>query len=162
MNLPATVFAAAILAVGVVYEVMGMNMPRGTIAYPGPGFFPTLIGVFLIVTAAGCLIQELLARKRAPETPAPAPASAAPPPERRYGKTVQLLALLVGYTLALKPLGFPLAIALFVAIAIRIFGYRKSLPTAAMALVIAAASYVAFVSWLKVPLPLGLLETLLE
>lgn len=160
MNFPALAFAAVMLAVGVVYEVMGMNMPRGTLAYPGPGFFPTLIGVFLIATAAGCVIQELLGRKRAPETPAAAPA--APPPERQVAKTVQLLALLVGYMLVLKPLGFPIAIAVFVAIAIRIFGYRKWLPTAAMAVVIAAASYVAFVAWLKVPLPLGLLETLFE
>jgi hypothetical protein len=46
-------------------------------------------------------------------------------------------------------------------IAIRIFGYRKWFPTLAMAAIIAGISYVSFVLWLKVPLPMGILEDLL-
>jgi len=156
-------FAVAILAVGIVYETMGMKMPRGTLAYPGPGLFPTLIGVFLIATALGCVIQELLLRKRPAESVAPLmPADTDAAPARPdVAKTFQLMVLLVAYAFVLKPLGFPLAIAAFVAIAIRIFGYRKLLPTLAMAGIIAAVSYVSFVVWLKVPLPAGLLEPLL-
>ena len=46
-------------------------------------------------------------------------------------------------------------------VAIRIFGYRRWFPALAMAAVIAAISYVSFVLWLKVPLPLGILEEVL-
>jgi putative tricarboxylic transport membrane protein len=163
MKIGAVAFAAMMLAVGVVYETMGANMPRGSLAYPGPGLFPTMIGVFLIATALGCLLQEIFTRKKAAEAAgAPAPADAAlKPPTRHVSKTVELVALLIGYALLLKPLGFPLAVATFVAVAIRIFGYRKPLPTFAMAVVIAVVSYVSFVVWLKVPLPTGLLEPVL-
>jgi len=70
-------------------------------------------------------------------------------------KTIQLTALMIAYIFALKPLGFPIAICIFLAIAIRIFGYRKWLPALAMAAVITVISYVSFVLWLSVPLPLG-------
>jgi hypothetical protein len=163
MKIGSVAFAAAMLAIGVVYETMGLNMPRGTLAYPGPGLFPTIIGVFLIATALACVIQELVSRKKSPESPSPLVPQdqAAAPAARHIAKTFQVMALLVAYTFALKPLGFPLAIAAFVAVAVRIFGYRKLVPTLAMAGIIAAVSYVSFVVWLKVPLPVGLLEPLL-
>ncbi|HWI15716.1 MAG TPA: tripartite tricarboxylate transporter TctB family protein [Burkholderiales bacterium] len=163
MRIGAIAFAAAMLAIGAAYEYIGSNMPRGTLAYPGPGFFPTMIGVFLIATALGCLLQDVFSR----EKPAEPVASALPGGEPHAGearhvmKTVQLVALLVAYGLVVKPLGFPLAICGFVAVAVRIFGYAKWLQTAAIAVVIAAVSYVSFVLWLKVPLPLGVLEPLL-
>ena len=72
------------------------------------------------------------------------------------------MALMIGYTLALKPLGFLVCICAFLVVAIRIFGYRRWVPALAMAAVIAGISYVSFVLWLKVPLPLGILEEVLE
>ena len=71
------------------------------------------------------------------------------------------MVLMIGYILALKPLGFLIAICAFLVVAIRIFGYRRWVPALAMAAVIAAISYVSFVLWLKVPLPLGILEEVL-
>ena len=65
------------------------------------------------------------------------------------------MALMIGYTLVLKPLGFLICICVFLIVAIRIFGYRRWVPALAMAAVIAGISYVSFVLWLKVPLPLG-------
>jgi putative tricarboxylic transport membrane protein len=164
MKIASVAFAAFMLAVGVVYANLGMNMPRGSLAYPGPGLFPTIIGALLVATALGCLIQDILGGKHKAESAAaaaPLDATAAAPVQRRTAKTLQLVALLVAYTYLLKPVGFPLAIFAFVAVAIRIFGYRKWLPTLTMAATIAAAAYIAFVVWLKVPLPAGILEPLL-
>lgn len=163
MNIGSIAFAGLMLAVGLVYEAMAMNMPRGSLAYPGPGLFPMIIGILLIATALGCLLQEIVPRMRSKD---PAPASvpdegAAAADKRNVGKTVQLTALMIGYIFLLKPLGFPLAIFAFLALAIRIFGYRKWLPTLAMAAVIASLSYLSFVVWLKVSLPLGILEEVL-
>jgi putative tricarboxylic transport membrane protein len=157
------VFAGLILAVGLVYEIMALNMPRGRLSYPGPGLFPMIIGVFLIATALGCLLQEILPRKRS-EGPSASPLpnqDSAAPRDRNVNKTFQLMALMIGYTLALKPLGFLIAIWTFLVAAIRIFGYRRWVPALAMAAFIAAISYVSFVLWLKVPLPLGILEEVL-
>jgi putative tricarboxylic transport membrane protein len=158
------VFAGLMLAIGLVYWIMALNMPRGRLSYPGPGLFPTIIGIFLVATALGCLLQEILPRKRG------AGPSASPLPDqdptatgdRIVKNTFLLMALMIGYTLALKPLGFLISICVFMVIAIRIFGYRRWVPALAMATVIAAISYVSFVLWLKVPLPLGILEAVLE
>ena len=71
------------------------------------------------------------------------------------------MTLMIGYTFALKTLGFLISICAFLVIAIRIFGYRRWVPALAMAAVIAGISYVSFVLWLKIPLPLGILEEIL-
>ena len=163
MKIGSTVFAGLMLAVGLVYEYMAMDMPRGSLAYPGPGLFPMIIGIFLIATALGCLLQEILPRKEG-KTPAAVSLTiqdSAGPGERKVEKTFQLTALLIGYILVLKTLGFPIAICAFLVLAIRIFGYRRWFPTVVMAVVIAGISYVAFALWLKVPLPLGILEEIL-
>lgn len=163
MNIGSTVFAGLMLAVGLVYESMALNMPRGSLAYPGPGLFPLIIGAFMIATALGCLLQEIVPRMREkkPEASSLPSADAADAEERNVAKTFQLVALMVGYTFVLKPLGFPIAICAFLAVAIRIFGYRKWLPTLVMAAIITAVSYVSFVIWLAVPLPMGILEDVL-
>ena len=164
MKLGSAVFAGLILGVGLIYEIMALNMPQGRLSYPGPGLFPKIIGVFLVATALGCLLQEILLRKKASGSPpaSPLPNQDAPAPERRnVAKTFQLMALMVGYTLVLKTLGFLISICAFMVVAIRIFGYRRWFPALAMAVVIAGISYVSFVLWLKVPLPLGILEDVL-
>ena len=163
MNIGSMVFAGLMLAVGVIYESMALSMPRGSLAYPGPGLFPMLVGAIIIATALGCLLQEIVPRLRAREPAASSlpGGNAGAAEERNVSKTVQLTALMIGYIFLLKPLGFPLAICAFLALAIRIFGYRKWLPTLAMAALISGISYVLFVVWLKVPLPMGILEEVL-
>ncbi|OHE27880.1 MAG: hypothetical protein A3J94_11105 [Syntrophus sp. RIFOXYC2_FULL_54_9] len=164
MKIGSVVFAGLILAVGLVYEIMAVKMPQGRLSYPGPGLFPMIIGIFLIATTLGCLLQEILPRKSGetrPASPLPGQDSAAPG-DRNVRKTFQLMALMVGYTLTLKPLGFLISICAFMAVAIRIFGYRRWVPALAMSAVITAISYVSFVVWLKVPLPLGILEAVFE
>lgn len=164
MKIGSVVFAGLILAVGLGYEIMALKMPQGRLSYPGPGLFPMIIGIFLVATALGCLLQEILPRRRA------AGPSASPLPDqdsaaqggRNVKKTFQLMALMIGYILALKPLGFLISICAFMVVAIRIFGYRRWVPALAIAAVIAGISYVSFVLWLKVPLPLGILEAVLE
>lgn len=161
MKIGSVLFAGAMLAVGLVYGIMALNMPRGRLSYPGPGLFPVIIGIFLIATALGCFLQEILPRMRGGEEPAAAPMpdrdSAVSPP-RNVHKTFQLMALMIVYTLLLKPLGFLVCICAFLIVAIRIFGYRRWVPALAMAAVIAGVSYVSFVLWLKVPLPMGILD----
>ncbi|MFB3820195.1 MAG: tripartite tricarboxylate transporter TctB family protein [Candidatus Methylomirabilales bacterium] len=152
-------FAGFILAIGIAYEGMALGMPRGKLGYPGPGFFPLMVGAFLSLAAAGCLVQALLGRGMAPRAAAAGAAGEAP---RRTHRAVLLLGLLTAYGLALKPVGFPLAIFLFVLAAMRIFGYRRWLPALAVTVVLAVFSYVTFVLWLKVPLPLGIVGAWLE
>ncbi len=161
MKLTSAIFPGVMLAVGVVYEIMALYMPRGSMAYPGPGFFPMVVGVFLIATALGCLLQEILKCKAVDRQPGAPSSGGAASAEGNFGKTVQLMALMIGYILALTPLGFPVTICIFLLISTRIFGSRHWGFTLVTAAIITAISYVAFVIWLKVPLPLGILEEVL-
>ena len=163
MKIGSVAFAGLILAVGLGYEIMAMKMPLGRLSYPGPGLFPMIVGIFLIATALGCFLQEVLPRKSSEgpsALPLPDRDSAVSPP-RNVHKTFQLMALMIVYTLLLKPLGFLVCICAFLIVAIRIFGYRRWVPALAMAAVIAGVSYVSFVLWLKVPLPMGILDAVL-
>jgi putative tricarboxylic transport membrane protein len=157
-----TLFAGLFLAAGIVYEVMAFRMPQGRIGQPGPGFFPMIVGAFLVLTAAACLIQALAAGRRG--NPAGEAAEAAAPAQsaRQTGKTWLLLVFLVLYILALQPVGFPIALTVFLVASIWVFGYRKWLPALGIAVALTVISYLTFVVWLKVPLPLGILSDILD
>lgn len=161
MKLTALLFPAAMTAVAVAYEVMAIGMPRGTLNHPGPGLYPTVVGAFLIATAAGCLVREVLRLRRAPARSDDALHAVGAPSGAAFGKTVPLMGSMAAYVVALQPLGFPASICIFLAVAIRIFGFRRWVPALGMAAVLTVASYAIFVVWLKVPLPLGVLDDVL-
>jgi putative tricarboxylic transport membrane protein len=156
--------AGIVLLIGIGYEVMAWRMPRGSIAYPGPGLFPVIVGLFLILTAVGCVVQAFAGGKSLdPSAAGDKPGGEVRPVTTRSAfKAWGLLGLLVAYALFLKPLGFLIAIFLFLLASIRTFGYRRWLPSLGITAAIAAISYVSFVIWLKVPLPLGILADLLD
>lgn len=150
-------FTGAILVVGLVYLAMALQMPRGTVAYPGPGFYPTAVGAFLVLTAAFCFGRAVLQALREQSTATPIiPALSAA--QGNSKSTLQLLGLLVLYVGALPYLGFLPAIFAFLLLAMRTFGYRKWGRSLLITAVIVAVSWVTFVYWLKVPLPRGLLD----
>lgn len=151
-------FSGLILALAVGYEVMALWMPQGSLKFPGPGYYPKLVGGFLIAASLGCVIQALLIR-RPVCTAEPTSASA---PKTVAGTTVALFGLLVGYGALLKPLGFPIAICLFLLAAMRVFGYRRWAITLLIAVGLTVVSYLTFVTWLKVPLPLGIVGDLVD
>jgi len=157
-----TLFAGLVLAAGIVYEVMAWRMPRGRIGQPGPGFFPVIVGTVLVLTAAACLIQAVLIRRsdgstmKGDEKEAPASGN------RQVIRIWLLVGFLILYAFALQPVGFPIALTLFLVAAIWVFGYRKWLPALGIAAALTVISYMTFVVWLKVPLPLGILSDLLD
>ena len=151
-------FSGFVLLMAIGYEAMALWMPQGSLKFPGPGYYPALVGIFLIATSLGCVIQALLTRRSVrPITPV---GNAAPGP--MVGKTVALFGLLLGYGFFLTALGFPIAICLFLLAAIRVFGYRRWTIIILLALGLTIVSYVTFITWLKVPLPLGVVGDLLD
>jgi putative tricarboxylic transport membrane protein len=153
-------FAGIFLAVGIAYEWMALSMPLGALRSPGPGLFPIIVGGALILTAAACLIQNLVSNV----PPAPALEDAAAPVQTQgeVRKAWLLVAALILYVVALKPLGFPVALTLLLMAAVRIFGYRNWLGNFAMSVLMTVIAYIVFIVWLKVPLPLGILTGLLD
>jgi putative tricarboxylic transport membrane protein len=149
-------FTGAVLVVGLVYLATAIQMPRGSIAYPGPGFYPSVVGVFLVLTAAVCFGIALWDARK--ERSATAPTVAEPENTKRIGTpTLQLLALLVFYAGSLPYIGFLLSISVFLLLSMRIFGYQNWTRSIVVTVLIAGASYMVFVHWLSVPLPRGFL-----
>lgn len=147
-------FAACLVLTAVVYGGVAIRMPRGDLSYPGPGFFPVAVSVFFLLTALAALLQAIRTTPNAEVT--------APAAPRIYRNTAMLLVWLVAYGVALKPLGFPVSLVVFLAAAIRIFGLRRWFPVLAIAAGLTVISYVAFVEWLKVPIPMGVVGELLD
>lgn len=158
-NLYQNLFAATFVAVGAAFEYTALSMPFGGFGSPGPGLFPTLVGGALVLSAAACLIQNLLSAE--PPQP-PLDQTDAPVVTRGSGarKAWLLIAALVLYVVTLKPLGFPVALTLLLVASIRLFGYRNWLRAFAMAVFMTVLAYIVFILWLKVPLPLGVLARL--
>jgi hypothetical protein len=151
-------FSGFVLLIAVGYEAMALWMPQGSLKFPGPGYYPALVGIFLLATSLGCLIQALLARRSVRSVKPVGDAAPRPMVE----KTVALFGLLLGYGFLLTPLGFPIAICLFLLAAIRVFGYRRWSIIILLALGLTVVSYVTFITWLKVPLPLGVVGDLVD
>lgn len=153
-------FAGVFLAVGIAYEAMALSMPLGGFGSPGPGLFPIIVGAALILTAAACLIQNLVSS----EPPAASLEETGAPVQGRSEarKAWLLVASLIVYVVALKPVGFPVALTLLLIASVRIFGYRNWLGNFAISVLMTVIAYVVFIVWLKVPLPLGLLAGLLD
>lgn len=157
-----TLFAGLVLAAGIVYEVLAWRMPRGRIGYPGPGFFPVVVGAALVLTAAACLIQALLIKPPGGRAAASEGQAEPAPQNRQVARIWLLVGFLILYALTLQPVGFPIAIILFLMAATWVFGYRRWLPALGIAAALTLISYLTFVVWLKVPLPLGILADILE
>ena len=150
-------FALFILLVALIYEVMALRMPRGHITYPGPGFYPSLVGVFLLFTSGGFVLWTLLKGKAQTHARGFGEVKKVDSKTTHRSKTSLLIALLLFYVITLNSLGFLLAISIFMILSIRIFGYHRWLPSLGITIAIVAISYISFVVWLKVPLPAGIL-----
>ena len=140
--------ALGVLTLSGAYLATAWSLPAGTVARPGPGFFPVIVGVF---GAAVALTWVLTVLRRQPAAAGGPPTLAAG--RRRVGATT---ALLVGFCLALPWTGYPPAAFLFTGLLLRALG--AAWPAAlAIALAGAAVSFYGFAGLLGVPLPRGAL-----
>jgi putative tricarboxylic transport membrane protein len=136
----------AVLAACGVYVASGWTLPLGTIARPGPGFYPLAVGVF------GALVSIAWVATTFRQAPAVAGGGTTTARGRwRVGVTASLL---VGFCFLLPSVGYPLAAFFFTGLLLLGLGARW---TAALAIALACAvlSYYLFGVLLGVPLPRG-------
>jgi hypothetical protein len=121
----------------------------------GAGFMPFWLSVGLGITSA-----VLLGRAVA------LPADRFPPaffPDRAGG--MRVFWVFAGYLLAvvvMKPLGMMISLAIIMAAAMPVFGSRNWKIIALTSIVTPVCVYVVFGLWLKVDLPMGILENVLS
>jgi putative tricarboxylic transport membrane protein len=141
--------AAGLAVLALAYLAVNRGHPLDTLAAPGPGVFPLLAGVALLLVAIWQLVG--------PAGPAPPPAEASParPARRRHGIPLAMIGVLVAYTASLGALGFLAASAALVVVTARLMGARGWWQPTVLALAVVAAIHLVFAVWLGVRLPAG-------
>lgn len=110
----------------------------------GPGFFPRIIGVSLVVL---CTVSLYIDLKHLPAAEAVAPA----------WRSAAVLALLSGVFIALfEPLGGLASMIVFMAAALWILNPGRALQNALVAVLLPLGIYVVFQLWLNAAMPRGI------
>ena len=100
------------LAVSLLLLPQALSLPKLPIVPVGPGFYPTIVLVFLGLTSAVLLVQDVVARR---QEAAAVQADAPPAPPRAYGLVAAAFALVAVYIVLMPLVGFRISTVLFVA-----------------------------------------------
>jgi hypothetical protein len=136
----------ALAGLGVALAVAASQMPKGTVALPGPGFVPLAIGVLLTLAGLGCAGRAFVTNVDAAETVSLGGL-------RVWGT----LATLVGVGYAFEPLGAPITLAIAVTVFVRLLGDYSIARSATIGVIASAAAWLVFARLLGIGLPAGLL-----
>ena len=143
------------LAVSLLLLPQALSLPKLPIVPVGPGFYPTIVLVFMALTSALLLLQDVGAQRRPAVTAADAP----PAVPRAYGLVAAAFAVVAAYIALLPLIGFRMATVLFVAAFQVILERPRTLQgwllMAAIAVGTSVVTYVVFNNYLLVLLPRG-------
>ncbi len=133
---------------GLVIALVSTQYGLGTPESPGTGFMPFLAGLAIFFFAGiGAVHGWVKRRESKPWRPVFSGVE--------WKKSFTVLAALVVYVLLLRPLGFTLCTALFIAFLMRVVEPQKWPVVAAGAIGTALGAYGIFELWLKAQLPRG-------
>jgi hypothetical protein len=140
--------ALAVLAASGVYLASAWPLPQGTLARPGPGFYPLAVALFGTLVALAWVVSAF---RRAPAISSVSTFEG--PSRTRVSATAGLL---VAFCLLLPWTGYLVASLVFTGLMLRGLGatWRSSL---VIGFGTAAVSYYVFATLLGVPLPGGVL-----
>ncbi len=143
------VVGGVIFLFGGLTVVLSLAMPVGTFRMAGPGMFPLLLGVMLMILSGIFTLQTLFQVKAAPAK------KSAPSEPGALLQVAVFIGAMVLVTVLLNPLGYPLSAFLLMVILLRSLGMKEWAGNLPLSIVTAAVCYFVFVQWLKIPLPAG-------
>ena len=158
MKARAEVIAAAIVTVlAFAYLVHNMGYPLGTLAAPGAGIFPLVVGLTVMVLGA-MEFWQAVGRYRSclAGTEGEVPASDCSPTYDERRPLVLALSM-VAYIGLLEPIGFLTMTAVLVVICTKLMGAPGWSRPAILAVGLCLVCYLVFEVWLHMSLPRGLL-----
>lgn len=146
LSRPLLITAAVAGGVAIVYTLLSFQYPWGTLAQPGTGFLPFLIGVLFLASAAGVAWEALVRR---PDEAVEWPHGVA------LVRVFAVVAIAIGYLLVVSSLGHAVTSSLVTFGLMVLMGARRLPLLAALAVTTGAGSTFLFVDLLGVPLPGG-------
>lgn len=146
-----TVVSLCFLVLGGAYLAGSFFLPMGTVAQPGAGFYPLLVGIALVSLSLPLLAQSLKTKEIGQK------GEEAFPKGEDLHRVVAVALALIFFAVLLKPLGYGICSAALIIAVLRFLGLRSWVRTILIALLSMAISYYIFASVLDVPLPRGLL-----
>lgn len=136
------------LALAAGYLVLSFRLPFGRMDQPGAAIFPIIVGITLVLGSLATVAEGMRA---GPDEEYALPIGA------DRNRVVLLIALLCGYVALLPVVGQFAAGALFIAVLMRSLSKLGWPRIILYSLIMAAALHFLFVTFLKVPLPTGML-----
>ena len=137
--------AAVLLAFGLIALEEARKLRLGSIARPGPGFFPVLLAVAFSVVCLVLLVNAWRARDAARGTDT----------QLGWLKIVATMAALFVYAFALERVGFVVATFALLLFFFKALERQRWVMALAGSLVTAFVTYLVFKVWLHVQLPSG-------
>jgi putative tricarboxylic transport membrane protein len=138
----------SIISIGlsVSYFAGALSYSIGTLAQPGPGLYPLLVGVLLILASVGVFTSTLLR---------PSIKSIEFPKGRGLWQLLFITAVMIVYAVALPYIGHLLAAAIVVFGVLQAMGLRQWYLKIGLTVALSLGSFYLFDILLKVPLPRG-------
>ncbi len=133
--------------VGLIYLAVALGYPWGKMAQPGPGFYPFIVGILIVISAFGVGLEAKLRRLMI---------------EAQWPKSMdrfRLLAVLISslaYVLLLPYVGHPFSGTMLSLLVLHFMGLPRWPVRVGLAIGIGLGSYYIFSILLGVPLPVGI------
>lgn len=140
-----TVIGVIFMAISVLMIFQIKNLPQDVgLSMSGPGFFPKIITVVIILTSVALIIQDLTSTKMSFNVTL----------AKEDGvRVLKLILISILYIFLIKKFGYIITTALLLASSIFLFNYRKSVPIVTLSIIFPIAISLLFEQILRVQLP---------
>jgi putative tricarboxylic transport membrane protein len=137
------------LLLGGVYLLGSLELAQGTVAQPGTGFYPRVVGVVMIGLSLYQLLRALTQKEMKADQGEPFLGG------KDRQRIWMLVATLILFTVLLRWLGYLVCSSALVGILLPLLGMKSWVKIVAVTLLTASISYYFFSYLLGVPLPRG-------
>jgi putative tricarboxylic transport membrane protein len=145
----ADALSGAVIAIfGVFVLLQSLQLSFYIEGIPGPGFFPALVAMALIVLGAWLIVTRLRAARDTGD-------GFELPSRRQATRSLTLWGTVLAAALLVGPLGFPLAMLLLVGTILFVLERRRGLGAILTTVLIPILAWLLFAELLQVPLPVG-------
>lgn len=151
-NVVEAVVAVVLLVVGAVVIFESRRLGSGwTSDGPGAGYFPFYIGLIIVISSLGILVQALLSKNRNTQVFVDA---------EQLRRVLSVLIPAALYVLVVSVLGLYVASAIYIALFMIVLGKYSWIKAVVAALAVNVLFFLMFEVWFKVPLFKGALDPL--